>query len=46
METMKKIIGIGVVTGVVVFAFFRSLSGKLDRRSLEEGKTEVTPQLV
>ena len=41
---MKKIIGVGVVTGVVMFAFFRSLSAKVDRK-LSAGKTQ-NPQLV
>ncbi|WP_262711815.1 hypothetical protein [Dyadobacter frigoris] len=38
---MKKIIGLGVVTGIVVFAFLRSLSGKVNRR-LYDGKKENT----
>lgn len=41
---MKKIIGVGVVTGVVMFAFFRSLTAKIDRK-ITAGKTQ-SPQLV
>lgn len=39
MGTVKKLVGLGVVTGVVVFAFFRSFSAKIDRR-LSERKNE------
>ncbi|MFC6191474.1 hypothetical protein ACFP1I_07680 [Dyadobacter subterraneus] len=44
METTKKIIGLGVITGVVVFAFLRSFSGKVDRKLIDSKKPEV--QLV
>ena len=39
MGTVKKLVGLGVVTGVVVFAFLRSFSAKIDRR-LSEGMKE------
>ena len=38
MGTLKKLIGVGVVTGVVVYAYFRSLSSKLNHNSLPEGE--------
>ena len=38
MGTIKKLIGVGVVTGVVVYAYFRSLSNKLNHNSLPEGE--------
>jgi hypothetical protein len=41
---MKKLIGIGVVTGVVLYVYLRSLSAKLNR-SLPEGEVEA-PQLA
>lgn len=44
MGTLKKIIGIGAVTGVVVYAYLRSLSGKVGHR-LPEPKNE-NPQLI
>jgi len=37
---MKKIIGLGVVTGVVIFAYLQSFNNKLNKRVLEEGKKE------
>jgi hypothetical protein len=37
---MKKIIGLGVITGVVVFAYMKALSGKVNRRLLTEGRKE------
>ncbi|WP_255637069.1 hypothetical protein [Dyadobacter sp. NIV53] len=39
MGTVKKIIGIGVVTGVVMYAYLRSLSGKMNR-SLPESRKD------
>lgn len=44
MGTFKKVVGVGVVTGVVVYAFLRSLSGKVNHR-LADGKKE-NAQLV
>ena len=44
MGTAKKIIGLGVVTGVVVFAYLRSLSGKVNNRLLDQKKVDA--QLV
>ncbi|WP_255463647.1 hypothetical protein [Dyadobacter sp. 3J3] len=41
MGTTKKIIGLGVVTGIVVFAFLRSFSEKMNRKSLGQKKAEV-----
>ncbi len=40
---MKKIIGLGVVTGVVIFAYLQSFNNKLNKR-LVEGKKDA--QLV
>jgi len=31
LEIMKKIIGLGVVTGVVIFAYMTSFNNKLNR---------------
>jgi len=39
MGTFKKIVGLGVVTGVVVFAYLRSMSRQVDR-TLLDGKKE------
>ena len=39
-ELMKKIIGLGVVTGVVIFAYLQSFNNKLNKRVLDEGKKE------
>jgi len=41
---MKKIIGLGAVTGVVVFVFLRSFGRKLDRRMLAHKQADA--QLV
>jgi hypothetical protein len=41
---MKKILAVGVVTGVVVYTFFRSLSKKVDNR-LDSGSTKAQPVL-
>ena len=38
MGTLKKLIGVGVVTGIVVYTYFRSLSNKLNHNSLPEGE--------
>ena len=44
MGTLKKIIGMSVVTGVVVYAFLRSMNGKLNHK-LASPEKEI-PQLV
>ena len=44
MGTLKALVGVGVVTGVVVYAYFRSLGTKIDSR-LPEHKND-TPQLA
>lgn len=41
MKTTKNIIGLGLITGVVVFAFLRSFSGKMDRKLVGSKKAEV-----
>lgn len=41
MKTTKNIIGLGVITGVVVFAFLRSFSTKMDRKLVGSKKAEV-----
>lgn len=41
MKTTKNIIGLGVITGVVVFAFLRSFSGRMDRKLAGGKKAEV-----
>lgn len=41
MKTTKNIIGLGVITGVVVFAFLRSFSGRGDRQLVGGKKAEV-----
>jgi hypothetical protein len=43
-DIMKKIIGVGVVTGVVLYTFFRSLSKKVHHK-LDTGSTEIQPHL-
>lgn len=43
MKTVKNIIGLGVVTGVVVFAFIRSLNRK-NQSVLPENEAKI--QLV
>ena len=44
MGTFKKLIGIGVVTGVVLYAFLRSMNGKMNHSLAEHGKENA--QLV
>jgi hypothetical protein len=44
MGTLKKIVGLGVVTGVVIFSYLRSMSGKANH-TLPEAEKEK-PQLV
>ena len=44
MRTLRNLIGVGVVTGVVLYAYMRSLTSKLDR-GLPEGE-KASPQLV
>ncbi|REA62769.1 hypothetical protein DSL64_07560 [Dyadobacter luteus] len=39
---MKKIVAVGVVTGVVMYTFFRSLSKRVSEK-LETGSPEVQP---
>jgi len=42
---MKSLIGLAAITGVVVFAYVRSLGGKADRKILTERNKENS-QLV
>lgn len=39
---MKKIVAVGVVTGVVMYTFFRSLSKRVSEK-LESGNSEIQP---
>jgi hypothetical protein len=41
MKTTKNIIGLGVITGVVVFAFMRSIGNKMNRKSIGTRNAEV-----
>jgi len=41
---MKKIIGLGVVTGVVIFAYLQSFNNKLNKKLVEGPKENA--QLV
>lgn len=41
---MKKIVAVGVVTGVVMYTFFRSLSKRVNEK-LETSNSEVQPVL-
>lgn len=44
MGTFKTLVGIGVVTGVVVYAFLRKMNGKLQHQLLDTEKG--SPQLT
>lgn len=44
MGTLRTLIGVGVITGVVVYVFLRSLNGKVDQNLLES--TNENAQLV
>ncbi|WP_165939991.1 hypothetical protein [Dyadobacter psychrotolerans] len=46
MGTFKKLVGVGVVTGVVLYAYLRKFSAKMNQNSLPEPTKEATPQLV
>ncbi|WP_255713129.1 hypothetical protein [Dyadobacter sp. CY312] len=42
---MKKIVAVGVVTGVVVFAFFRNFSKKVNRTLAERREDKLVPEV-
>jgi len=44
IKLMKKIIGLGVVTGVVIFAYLQSFNNKLNKKLVEGPKENA--QLV
>ena len=41
MKTTKNIIGLGVMTRDVVFAFMRSIGNKMNRKSIDTRSAEV-----
>jgi len=45
MGTVKKLIGVGVVTGVVLYAYLRKFSAQLNRNELPESD-KASPQLT
>jgi hypothetical protein len=46
MNSIKNIVVVGVISGVVLFTFFRNFSKKMNRALDERKDTELLPETV